>query len=100
VVELTGRWPERMARAIGVDMLVVPRIVATGVTRLHLCSGGEALRALAPTTILQLAGDNGAVLAPLADLARRLPAYVLELGGAPREAAVELDRLLGSPAAA
>lgn len=100
VVELTGRWPERMARAIGVDMLVVPRIVATGVTRLHPCSGAEALRALAPTTILQLAGDNGAVLAPLADLARRLPAYVLELGGAPREAAVELDRLLGSPAAA
>ena len=65
-----------------------------------VCSGADALRALAPTTIFQLPGDNRALLAVLAELARRLPAYVLELGGPPSEAVAELDRLLDAQAAA
>jgi hypothetical protein len=98
VVDLARLWPERIGRSVPVDVLVMPRVVAGGRTRLCRASGADALRALAPTTILQLPGENRAVLGPLAELARRLPAYVLELGGTPREAAAELDRLLGGEA--
>jgi hypothetical protein len=98
VVDLARLWPERIGRSVPVDVLVMPRLVAGGRTRLRRTSGADALRALAPTTILQLPGENRAVLGPLAEIARRLPAYVLELGGPPREAAAELDRLLGAEA--
>jgi hypothetical protein len=100
VVDLAGRWPARMARPVSVDALVIPRIVQRGRTRLVRGSGADALRALAPTTIFQLPGDNRALLGVLAELARRLPAYVLELGGPPSEAVAELDRLLDAQAAA
>lgn len=100
VVDLAGRWPARMARPVSVDALVIPRIVQTGRTRLVGGSGADALRALAPTTIFQLPGDNRALLAVLAELARRLPTYVLELGGPPSEAVAELDRLLQARAVA
>lgn len=100
VVDLAARWPDRMARPVSADVLVMPRIVAGGRTRLLPASGADALRALAPTTLLQLPGDNRRLLAPLADLARRLPAYVLELGGSPRDAVAALTPLLQARAAA
>lgn len=100
VVDLAGRWPARMARPVSVDALVIPRIVQSGRTRLVRGSGADALRALAPTTIFQLPGDNRALLAVLAELARRLPTYVLELAGPPSEGVAELARLLDAQAAA
>lgn len=100
VIDLARRWPERMARPVTIDVLVLPRIGPAGRTRLRPASGADALRAVAPTTILQLPGDNRAVLAPLADLVRRLPAYVLELGGSPSDAAAVLGSLLRGRAAA
>jgi hypothetical protein len=88
-----------MARAVPVDAVVVPRPAGTahGGAVLRPASGALALRALAPTTILQLAGSNRGVLSALAELVRRLPAYELELGAPPQECAAALAGLVERP---
>jgi hypothetical protein len=88
-----------MARAVPVDAVVVPRPTGAryGAPVLRPASGALALRALAPTTILQLAGSNRGVLSALAKLVRRVPAYELELGAPPRECAAALAALMEPP---
>jgi hypothetical protein len=97
VLDLAARRPQ-MAQAVPIDAVVVPRV--TGARHgavLRPAARALALRALAPTTIFQLAGANGGVLGPLAALVRRLPAYELELGAAPHECAGALSTLLEQP---
>jgi hypothetical protein len=57
-------------------------------------SAGDALRAVAPSTIVQAGfGDSGS-LATLADLVRRVPGYSLELSPDPVANAAAVDRLV------
>jgi hypothetical protein len=96
VLDLAQRWPHTMAKPVSIGAIVVPRPATNGGgAKLRPASGALALRALAPTTIFQLAGDNGGALRPLAGLARRLPTYELELGSRPIECACLLDGLVG-----
>lgn len=71
--------PERLAQSFPVRALVIPR-VSGGASRLSRASGAEALRALAPTTLLQLSGADGATFSGLADVCRGLAAWHLDLG--------------------
>lgn len=57
-------------------------------------SAGEALRAVAPSTIVQAGFGGGGSLATLADLVRRVPAYALELSPDPVANAAAVDRLV------
>lgn len=57
-------------------------------------SAGEGLRALAPSTIVQSGFGGGPALAVLADLARRLPSYALDLSPDPAANAAAVDRLV------
>ena len=67
-------------------------------------SAGEALLALAPSTVMQMPYDGGAILAPLGRLLRSLPSFAIDVGddrdglaGALREVlerATEPSRLL------
>jgi hypothetical protein len=55
----------------------------------------EALRAVAPSTIVQAGfGDGSGSLATLADLVRRVPSYALELSTDPTANAAAVDRLV------
>jgi hypothetical protein len=54
----------------------------------------EALRAVAPSTIVQAGFGGGGSLATLADLVRRVPAYALELSPDPTANAAAVDRLV------
>jgi hypothetical protein len=60
----------------------------------RLISGGEALRAVAPSTIVQSGFGAGGSLATLADLVRRVPSYALELSPDPTANAAAVDRLV------
>lgn len=71
--------PQQIAPTFPLRAVIVPS-VAGGTSRLRRISGGTALRALAPTTLLQLPGSGADAFAGLADLVRRLPAWSLELG--------------------
>jgi hypothetical protein len=79
VAMLGELFPQQIASTFPLRAVIVPR-VAGGTSGLRRISGGEALRALAPTTLLQLPGNGADAFAHLADLVRRLPAWSLELG--------------------
>ncbi|HEX7706059.1 MAG TPA: hypothetical protein VF701_06320 [Thermoanaerobaculia bacterium] len=79
VIDLTAIWPERVADSITLGALIVPR-VRGGKTRVSRTSQAEALRALAPTTLLQLPGNGNDTFRDLSRLAASLPAWSLDLG--------------------
>jgi hypothetical protein len=80
VADVHARWPDRLGD-VPVDAIVLPRIVAGRESRLRSATPGAALRALAPSTIMQLPQAGGAPqLGPVAELVRRAPTHVLELG--------------------
>jgi hypothetical protein len=71
--------PQQIAASFPLRAVIVPRVTG-GKSALHRISGGAALRALAPTTLLQLPGNGAAAFAHLAELVRNLPAWSLDLG--------------------
>ncbi len=84
---LIGHFPLRY--------LLVARVTGKRETRITRCGGGEALRALAPTTLFQLPLSGKAAMDGLAELVRRVPAFRLEAGtdlaGIPRAIAGLLE---------
>lgn len=74
VAFLPGVRPQLPLRA-----LLLPRVTG-GRTTFRRASGAEALRALAPTTVFQLPGNDGEAFAWMASFVRTLPAFVLDLG--------------------
>lgn len=67
--------PEFPLRAV-----LLPRITDRARARLVRATGGEALAALAPTTLLQLHPPQPNALANMGRLVREVPVYALELG--------------------
>lgn len=82
--------PAQMILGAPLKAVVVPRVPAQPqeTSQLRRVRGSEALLALAPTTLFQLAGTHQASLTRMSSLIRSLPAYVLELGR-------DVDRLAG-----
>jgi hypothetical protein len=60
--------------------IVLPRVTSSNISRLAEASPGEAMNALAPTTVLLLRGHEQRVFRHIAELVRSLPAFTLELG--------------------
>jgi hypothetical protein len=73
--------PGRVAARLPIRSVLAARV--TGVSRPELVpiSAAEALRFLAPSTLMQLYRDDSSACGDLAALARRLPCWRLELGG-------------------
>jgi hypothetical protein len=69
-----------LARSLPLKAILAPRVAGHERTTVHPISGQEALRAAAPSTILQLSGYEGISFGRLAGLVRRLPTFRLELG--------------------
>lgn len=86
VVLVQRHWPERVATSMPLRMILVPSIggqetrLQPQETRLQPIATGEAMRALAPSTIIQLPGAHAGAMARMAVLVRSLPAYRLMLG--------------------
>lgn len=92
--------PEKLCAGFPLVAILLPHVVGEGPARLVRVSAGEALRALAPTTLFQLPGAAAASFGMMAALARRLPAYRLELGGDVGEIPGVILRFLEERAAA
>lgn len=94
VVDVSQLRSDAVAGSTRVVAILLPRLnpgVPAGVRRI---TAGAALRALAPTTIFQGPRRDAAELRPLSELARRVQAYVLDLGDSPEQIGPVVARLL------
>lgn len=83
---------DRLVRAATPHAVVLPRVVPGRPRPPRRLRPAEALRALAPSTLIQLTGSGQGDLTRLAGLTRRLPAYQLEVGA---DLAAAVDQLRG-----
>ncbi len=97
VLDVGAHFPEALVSSLRIRAVIVPRIRG-GRTVLREASPGEALLALAPSTTFQMPFDDGQVVASLAAVARRVPAFGLDVGEDPRELAQAIDRVLDTVA--
>jgi hypothetical protein len=79
IVDVTRARPELMRRSAAVSVILLPQVIP-GRLALRPANAAEALRALAPSTILQHADESATGMAVMATLVRQVPAYHLELG--------------------
>ncbi len=80
LIYLSRVFPERMEQSIPIGIVALPRVVDSEKTAFRPASKGEALLALAPTSVMFLPGANVRSLDKLAQLVERVPCYWLELG--------------------
>lgn len=78
--------------------IVVPRLTGESGSGLAPIRPAEALRALAPSTLLQMPGRRAGGLARLAAIVHRLPARELRLGSDPAAGAVAIREFLDEQA--
>ncbi len=95
LVEIREVAPGRLRSRLEIGALVAPRIAGGPLPELRPVSAAAGLRAVAPSTIVQSGAAGGAALAALADLARRVPSYALDLAPDPAANAAAVDRLVG-----
>jgi len=114
LVDVRALAPGRMSRQLELVAIVAPVPPVTSslfantakkgevslaggaaVPDLREASGAEGLRAVAPSTIVQLGVAGGSSLAALADLVRRVPSFALTLSPDPGQNAAAVDRLVG-----
>jgi len=98
VIFIAEHAPEAMLRSFPLRAIVLPEIVSGSSCRAEVLSTGEALRAVAPSTLLQLPGDRAQSLARLSSLVRRLPCWRLYVGNNPRAAQPILEAIIASEA--
>lgn len=72
--------PGAPAESLDVAVLLLPSVVGGATSSLSKATAAEALRALAPSTMLQAPQEDRPTLGILAALARSVPAYHLNLG--------------------
>lgn len=99
VLDLHRHMPERLTPTTSIDAVLLPRLSDGGRVIARPISPTQALLALAPSTIYQLPSSRDTSLGPMADLVRRVPAYVLELGGPPDQVPPVIAELLARPRA-
>jgi hypothetical protein len=97
VLDVEAFAPHALARSLPIRAVLVPHIRG-GHARLRHTSAAQALLALAPSTTFQMPFDDGQAARSLAVLARRVPAFALDVGDDPDELVQALDEILGTVA--
>ena len=93
VLDVQALLPQALANSLPIRAVLLPRICG-GRARLRRASAGEALLALAPSTTFQMPFDDGQAVSSLAAVARRVPAFGLDVGDDPAELAQAIERIL------
>jgi hypothetical protein len=93
MVFLHDHRPERLATALRLRAIVVPRVTGRSGSHLEPISPATALRALAPTTSFHLPGYGREVFAKLTRLVRARPCHRLDAGTDLEELAAVLATL-------
>ena len=73
-------WPEKIIRGFPVKVILTPRITGLPGTTLTQTSPSALLKAVAPSTIFQLAAAGAGDFQRLGDFVKRAPVYILEVG--------------------
>lgn len=97
LIDLPGLAAGRMKRQLEIAAVIapaVPTLSDSAEPTVHRISAAEALRAVAPSTIVQAGFGGRGSLATLAELVRRVPGYALELSPDPAANAAAIDRLV------
>ena len=71
--------PDAVRSAVPISAIILPRVSA-GRLAFRPATAAQALRALAPSTILQHAEESDNAMAVISALVRQVPAYALDLG--------------------
>jgi hypothetical protein len=79
IVDVRTLCPDRMRPRLSISAIVAPEIVGAQAPELEPVSPARALRALAPSTLMQSGSRDALVLAALAELVREVPSYSLRL---------------------
>lgn len=81
VIYLSELFPDQLELDVNIKAIVLPRVVGTGENTFRPASKGEALRALAPSSVIMfVAGPSARSIDKLAALIEAVPCYALELG--------------------
>ncbi|MDF5726197.1 MAG: serine kinase [Rhizonema sp. PD37] len=72
--------PEKIVRGFPIKAVLIPQVTGKLDTHLRQTTAGTALRALAPSTIFQLAGSGQTAFQIMSSLVKQVPNYALELG--------------------
>ncbi|MBE9060367.1 serine kinase [cf. Phormidesmis sp. LEGE 11477] len=73
-------FPDKIISGFPLRAILVPKITGKKDTHIIKSSTVAGLKALAPSTLFQLSGTGKNAMGTMADLARQLPCYALELG--------------------
>ena len=95
MLSLHDHYPLSVLRAFPIRAILLPQVRGGTDTWLEPASPIAALRALAPSTILQLPGNGQAAFGAMARLARSVPCYTLALGTDLAQIPAAIARLLG-----
>ena len=75
VIDVHGHRPGLVVDSLAIDAVVIPSVGAGEQPRLRPAKSSHALRAIAPTTLLQLPGAAAPRMAAMADLVRSVRPY-------------------------
>ena len=87
------RFPERLCRGFPLRAVLVPRVTGTS-ARIVPLKPVDALRALAPSTLLQMRPALPEAFATMARLLERVPTFAFEVGGDTAEIPRAIEQLL------
>lgn len=80
LIFLHEHYPGKIAKSFPVKGILLPRITGGRETRVRKISPAEALKALAPSTLFQLAGAGRETFRRLGEFVKQVPGYVMEFG--------------------
>jgi predicted O-methyltransferase YrrM len=100
VVDAHAHRPDLVRNSVPIHAIVLPTIAGGAQPRIRRATGAEALRALAPTTLLQLPGAAQARMTAMARLVRGVPSFGLDVGSDLAAATAAVARICVDPGAA
>jgi hypothetical protein len=86
--------PEKISCGFPIKAVLIPQVTGKLDTHLRPATAGAALRALAPSTIFQLAGSGQIAFKMMSSLVRQVPCYFLELGTDMVQIPIAIEQLL------
>lgn len=95
---LFPQYRQKLAHRRPLSAVLLPRITGGSHTRIVAATAADAWRALVPSTVNVIIGNQQAIAAGVTRLVERLPIYWLELGVERAEIAAAIEQFLRHPA--
>jgi hypothetical protein len=81
LVMLPRLYPGQMQRSAPIETLVIPKVTGKNTPTVHPLRKADALRLMAPSSVLYLPNAGAVYLNLLGNIVQSLPCHMLELGG-------------------